>query len=60
MSVAVKNFVGLSEKEPTDSLLKLSIYYDFRFCNAYAGNEKGHVAENEFFAIKFNKSGKII
>ena len=27
------------------SLLKLSLYYkfNFRFCNAYSGNEKGHV-----------------
>lgn len=45
MKVAVKRFVSKSEKEPTDSLLKLSIYYGFkiRFCNTYAGNEKGHV-----------------
>lgn len=45
MKVAVKKFVGLTEKEPTESLLKLSIYYGFRFrfCNTRAGNEKGHV-----------------
>jgi predicted transcriptional regulator len=44
MRVAVKRFVG-TEKEPTDGLLKLSIYYGFRyrFCNASRGNEKGHV-----------------
>lgn len=43
--VAVKKFIGLSDKEPTDALLKLSLYYkfDYRFCNAYSGNEKGHV-----------------
>jgi transposase len=45
MKVAVKKFVGLTEKEPTESLLKLSIYYGFkfRFCNIRKGNEKGHV-----------------
>ncbi|WP_456278796.1 IS21 family transposase [Bacillus sp. AK128] len=44
MRVAVKRFVG-TEKEPTDGLLKLSIYYgfDYRFCNVRRGNEKGHV-----------------
>ena len=43
--VAVKKFIGRSDKEPTDALLKLSLYYKFkyRFCNAYSGNEKGHV-----------------
>lgn len=43
--VAVKRFVGRCEKEATEELLKLSIYYrfHFRFCNAYSGNEKGHV-----------------
>lgn len=43
--VAVKKFLGHSDKEPTDALLKLSLYYKFnyRFCNAYSGNEKGHV-----------------
>ncbi len=45
MKVAVKRFVGRTEKEPTDALLKLSMFYgfDFRFCNTAAGNEKGHV-----------------
>ncbi|EYE87190.1 transposase [Fervidicella metallireducens AeB] len=45
MKVAVKKFVGPTEKEPTEALLQLSIYYGFRFrfCNARAGNEKGHV-----------------
>ncbi len=42
--VAVKKFVGPAEKEPTEALLKLSLYYGFkfRFCNTYAGWEKGH------------------
>jgi len=45
MRVAVKKFVGPTEKEPTDALLKMSIYYgfSFRFCNIRSGNEKGHV-----------------
>jgi transposase len=44
MKVAVKRFVG-SEKEPTDGLMQLSVYYGFgfRFCNIHSGNEKGHV-----------------
>ena len=44
MKVAVKRFVG-TEKEPTEGLLQLSIYYGFRyrFCNVASGNEKGHV-----------------
>lgn len=44
MRVAVKRFVG-TEKEPTEGLLKLSLYYGFqhRFCNIHSGNEKGHV-----------------
>lgn len=44
MKVAVKRFVG-TEKEPTEALLKLSLYYTFqyRFCNVESGNEKGHV-----------------
>ena len=45
MKVAVKRFVGRNEKEPTEALLKLSLYYGFRFrfCNVRRGNEKGHV-----------------
>jgi len=44
MKVAVKRFVG-TEKEPTEGLIKLSLYYtfDYRFCNIRRGNEKGHV-----------------
>ena len=45
MRVAVKRFVGRTEKEATQGLLELSNYYkfDFRFCNIRKGNEKGHV-----------------
>lgn len=45
MKVAVKKFVGRTEKEPTEALTKLSMYYGFafRFCNVRSGNEKGHV-----------------
>jgi hypothetical protein len=43
--VAVAKFVGRYEKKPTEDLLKLSLYYGFkfRFCNNYRANEKGHV-----------------
>ena len=45
MRVAVKRMVGNSEKEPTEGLLQLSMFYQFhiRFCNVGKGNEKGHV-----------------
>ncbi|MCW3789715.1 IS21 family transposase [Plebeiibacterium sediminum] len=45
MRVAVANFVGKHEKEPTKALLRLRGHYQYshRFCNAYRGNEKGHV-----------------
>jgi len=45
MRVAIKKFVGRSEREVTDSFLELSNYYKFgyRFCNIRKGNEKGHV-----------------
>lgn len=45
MRTVIKKFVGRHEKEPTEALLKLSTYYcyQYRFCNAYSGNEKGHV-----------------
>jgi hypothetical protein len=51
MRVAVRRFVGPSEKQPTEALLKLSMYYlfDFRFCNLYSGNEKGHVERSVEF-----------
>lgn len=42
---AVRKFVGRNEKEATEDLIKLSLYYGFkyRFCNVAKGNEKGHV-----------------
>ena len=42
---AVRKFVGINEKEATEDLIKLSLYYGFkyRFCNVASGNEKGHV-----------------
>jgi len=45
MRVAVAKFVGKHEKEPTQALLQMKGHYQFshRFCNAYSGNEKGHV-----------------
>jgi len=45
MRLAVAKFVGTHEKEPTQALLQLRGHYQFthRFCNAYRGNEKGHV-----------------
>lgn len=45
MRTAVRKFVSRTEKEPTEDLLKISLYYGFnyRFCNARCGNEKGHV-----------------
>jgi len=43
--VMVAKFVEISEKEPTEALLKLSLYYGFRFrfTNTYQAHEKGHV-----------------
>jgi hypothetical protein len=48
MKVAVKRFVGPSEKEATHGLLSLSLYYQFgfRFCHVRRGNEKGHVEKS--------------
>lgn len=45
MRVAVAQFIGRNEKEPTTALLQLSgwYHYRFRFCNVRRGNEKGHV-----------------
>jgi transposase len=46
MRVAVKGFVG--GKEPTPALLRMADFYGFsyRFCNARAGWEKGHVEKS--------------
>ena len=45
MRVAVAEFVGRHEKQPTRALTNLSGWYQFRwrFCNVRRGNEKGHV-----------------
>lgn len=50
MKVAIAKFVG-NEKEPTEALKKLSLFYgfNFRFCNIRAGNEKGHVERSVDF-----------
>lgn len=41
----VAKFVGKNYKKPTDDLVKLSIYYNFkfRFCNAGQAHKKGHI-----------------
>lgn len=45
MRVAIAQFVGRTEKTPTETLLQLSRWYQYqwRFCNTAKGNEKGHV-----------------
>ena len=46
MKTAVRKFaIKNKDKTPTDALLKMSCYYQFnyRFCNARRGNEKGHI-----------------
>jgi hypothetical protein len=62
MRVAVRKFVGFTEKEPTEALMQLSLYYGFkfRFCNIARGNEKGHVERSvEYVRRKvFSKPGK--
>ena len=62
MKVAVARFVSKTEKIPTDDLLKISMYYGFkyRFCNARRGNEKGHVERSvEYIRRKvFSKRDK--
>ena len=54
MKVAVKKFVGLTEREPTIALAELSIYYGFkfRFCNIASSNEKGHVERSVEFVLR--------
>lgn len=49
--VAVARFVGKNQRQPTDALLKLSIYYGFsyRFANIAKPNEKGHVEKSVEF-----------
>ncbi len=45
MRVAVKDFVGHNERTPTDALRRMATHYvfNYRFCNARSGWEKGHV-----------------
>lgn len=59
MRVAVGKFVGLHEKEPTEALIQLSLYYGyrFRFCNIARGNEKGHVERSVEFVRRKTFSG---
>lgn len=52
MRTAVRRFtLKNADKVPTDDLLKLSAYYlfEYRFCNAGKGNEKGHVEKSVEF-----------
>jgi len=49
MKVAVARYaIRNVDKKPTEDLLKISTYYQFnyRFCNARRGNEKGHVEKS--------------
>ncbi len=61
MRTVIKRFVGPTEKEATEGLLQLSLYYqfDFRFCNIRRGNEKGHVERSvEYVRRKaFSRTG---
>ena len=59
MKVAVAKFIGKTEKEATESLKKLSLYYGFkyRFCNVRSGNEKGHVENSVDFVRRKAFSG---
>lgn len=61
MRVAVKKFIGPTEKEATDDLVKISMYYgfDYRFCNARRGNEKGHVERGVEFVRRKSFSRNI-
>jgi transposase-like protein len=51
MKVAVARFVGRTEREATEALKKISLYYGFqyRFCNIRKANEKGHVENSVDF-----------
>lgn len=59
MKVAVAKFVGRTEKEATETLKKLSVYYcfNYRFCNIRSGNEKGHVENSVDFIRRKAFSG---
>jgi len=51
MRIAIREFVGRSEKNPTEALVNLSGWFQFRwrFCNIRRGNEKGHVERSVEF-----------
>ena len=55
VAVKVRRMWTTDDKEPTDALLSLSSFYgfDFRFCNARSGNEKGNVEESVKFVRKY-------
>ena len=61
MKNVVTRFIGRSEKQLNDDLIKMSIYYGFRInvTNCFSGNEKGHVEgsvkiiRNEVFAVRY-------
>lgn len=57
---AVRKFVGINEKEATEDLVKISLYYGFRyrFCNIASGNEKGHVERGIEFVRRKAFSGR--
>lgn len=59
MKVAVRRFVGPTEKEPTEALVQMSTYYgfNFRFCNVRSGNEKGHVEKTVDVMRRYAFSG---
>lgn len=60
MKTAVKKFVGLYEKEATDALKSISMFYgfDYRFCNIAKGNEKGTVEKGVEFVRRKAFSNK--
>jgi len=61
MKNVVSRFIGRSEKQLNEDLIKMSIYYGFRInvTNCFSGNEKGHVESsvkiirNKVFAMKY-------
>ena len=62
MRNVVSKFIGKSEKELNEDLLKMSLYYRFHInvTNCFRGNEKGHVESsvkvlrNQIFADKWS------
>jgi transposase len=61
MKNVVTKFIGKSEKQLNEDLIKMSIYYGFRInvTNVFSGNEKGHVESsvktirNKVFALNY-------